>query len=184
MCGEFLMSKLHIFTLSWNGLDKLKSLKSGLEKSLNNIDYHWHIKSNGCHDGTFDEVSTWGSQTTCYPYKDNNQNFSAGNNYIFNIVKPKDDDYILLLNNDVIFNDSKSLKNIINLFESQKNVGVVGAKLKYINTNKLQHAGVVFCRASRGLPFHYRLNAPDDKQASKNREFQVVTGAVLLTKAL
>ena len=115
--------------------------------------------------------------------QNNNQNFSQGNNYLFNIVKPDDDDYILLLNNDVIFNDTQSLQKMIHLFEKENNVGIVGAKLKFSGTNKLQHAGVVFSERTRKLPFHYRSGEVDDKFSSKNREFQVVTGAVLLTQA-
>lgn len=178
-------NKLHIFTLSWNGLDKLQRLKEsmlpGLKKAK--VDWHWHIKSNGCSDNTPENVNTWGDRITCYEYKNNMQNFSEGNNYLFDLVQPEDDDYVLLLNNDVIFNDNKSLKKMIDLFESQKNVGVVGAKLKYKDTNKLQHAGVVFSSMTRNLPAHFRSGHIDDKDSSKNREFQVVTGAVLLTKA-
>jgi len=177
------MSHLHIFTLSWNGANKLQSLYNSILDSLKDIKYDWHVKDNGSIDNTDQVVSQFKCNINYIKYHNNNQNFSAGNNYIFNLAKPKDDDFILLLNNDVTFNDNKSIKNMINLFNKEKNVGAVGAKLKYKNTNKLQHAGVVFGEHTRGFPFHYRANEVDDEQSSKNREFQVVTGAVLLTKA-
>jgi GT2 family glycosyltransferase len=103
-------------------------------------------------------------------------------NFLFNEASPKDDDHILLLNNDVIFNDKVSIKNMISLFNKDNHIGVVGAKLLYTNTDRIQHAGVVFDEKHK-MPMHYRLNRPCDNVAKKNRQFQVVTGAVLLTKA-
>lgn len=71
---------------------------------------------------------------------------------------------------------------MIKIMETDKKVGAVGARLLYLDTNKLQHAGVVF-NASNKLPYHFRLTQPTDSNAEKNRLFQTVTGAVLLTKA-
>jgi GT2 family glycosyltransferase len=101
-------------------------------------------------------------------------------NYCFNAATPKDNDLVLLLNNDVIFNDTKSLKHMIQIMTHNPEVGVVGSRLLYNNTNKLQHAGVIFDSHMR-MPSHFRLNEISDASAEKNREFQVVTGAVLLT---
>ena len=116
------------------------------------------------------------------PYKNNSQNFSEGTNLLFNEANAKDDDYIMLLNNDVIFNDSKSVANMIKIMENDKDVGAVGARLLFTDTNRLQHAGVVF-DGRYNAPMHHRLGEVSDANAEKNRIFQVVTGAVLLTQA-
>ena len=65
-------------------------------------------------------------------------------NYLFNIASPADNDTIMLLNNDVIFNDTTSINSMLNIMHKDPSVGVVGARLLYTGTNKLQHAGVVF----------------------------------------
>lgn len=173
---------LNIFTLTWNGKDKLCKLKDSLIPALDGIDYQWFIKDNGSKDSTVEETSTWGDKVTTIAYKDNHQNFSAGMNYLFNVASPKDNDLVLLLNNDVIINDKTSLKNMINIINNTSKVGAVGARLMYNDTDKLQHAGVVFDKSHKS-PMHFRAGQKSDAHSEKDRLFQVVTGAVLLTKA-
>lgn len=172
---------LYILTLTWNASDKLSKLKESLTPALQDIPYKWIIKDNDSKDDTFDVASKWGSDVHVIKYKNNLQNFSQGMNVCFNEANPKDDDTVLLLNNDVIFNDKTSLRNMMGLL-SKKDVGAVGARLLFTGTNNLQHAGVVFENRNHG-PTHFRAGEASDPQAEKNRLFQVVTGAVLLTKA-
>jgi GT2 family glycosyltransferase len=174
---------LYILTLNWNGADKLASLKESLVPSLENIDYTWLIKDNASKDNSIELIKSWeNDKVKCVPYKSNQQNFSAGMNLLFAEAAPADDDLVLLLNNDVIFNDKSSLKNMIDIIQNDVHVGAVGGRLLYTNTNMLQHAGVVFDNEHR-TPTHFRLNQPSDNSSEKNRLFQVVTGAVLVTKA-
>lgn len=173
---------LYLFTLTWNGLDKLTALKESLLPALDGIDYNWLIKDNASQDGTVAVASSWTGNIKVIPYKNNLQNFSAGMNYLFAEASPKDDDLVLLLNNDVVLNDKKSIKQLIDVINKDKSVGAVGCRLLYSNTDKLQHAGVVFDDQLR-MPIHFRAGQTTDNNAERNREFQVVTGAVLLTKA-
>lgn len=173
---------LHILTLTWNGIDKLTKLKDSLLPSLDGIDYNWLIKDNASTDNTAEIVSSWEGNINCIAYKNNLQNFSQGTNLLFNEAAPKDNDYVLLLNNDVIFNDTTSIKKLIKLMDKDSHIGAVGARLLFTDTNKLQHAGVVFSNNTK-CPAHFRLGQETDDNAFKNRLFQVVTGAVLLTKA-
>jgi|SRR5579885_2253900 len=173
---------LYVFTLTWNGLDKLTKLKESLIPALQGINYTWLIKDNASKDETVSVASSWEGNIKVIPYKDNRQNFAEGMNFLFNEASPADNDQILLLNNDVIFNDQNSLKSMREILGNDPEVGVVGARLLYTGTNRLQHAGVVFDPAFHA-PIHFRCNEPSDEQAEKDRLFQVVTGAVLLTKA-
>lgn len=167
---------LHILTLSYNGKDKLKELRPGLTKAVEGLEHKWWIKDNGGNSNGFtDDLAN----INYIRYPHNNDTFSYGCNFLFNEAHPNDDDFILLLNNDIVFADDSSIKNMISMFKDD--VGVVGARLLYKNTNKLQHAGVVFSR--QGLPFNYRRNEENDEAAEMNREFQAVTAAALLTKA-
>ena len=172
---------LVICTLTWNGLDHLTKLKQSLLPALDKVrDWSWWIKSNGCTDGTIEEVSTWGDKVNLIAYKDNLQNFSQGCNYLFNAASPKDNDLVLLLNNDIVFQDISSLTNMIAMLKDD--IGVVGTKLLYPDQKRIQHAGVVFT-PKYGLPINYRSGELPDDKASKNREFQAITGAVALMKA-
>ncbi len=173
---------LKILTLSWQGNNKLARLYPTFLNALNDIDYEWWIKDNGSTDGSIVMANEWhNDRVHMIAHPNNVDSFALGCNRLFSWCEPQDDDLILLLNNDIIFNDKHSLKKMINIMKDQS-VGVVGAKLTYTNTNKLQHAGVVFDQRLR-LPTHYRANEMDDGDASKNREFQAITGAVMLTRA-
>jgi GT2 family glycosyltransferase len=175
------MSKVHLLTLTWNGLDKLTTLHNSLAPALADLDYHWWIKDNASKDDTVAVASTW-EKTTVLPYKDNTQNFSQGCNVLFREASPKDQDYVMLLNNDIIFNDTVSIKNMLSIIEKDITVGMVGARLLYTNTDKIQHAGVVFV-PKYNTPMHFRAGQQTDHDAQRNRLFQAITGAVAITKA-
>jgi O-antigen biosynthesis protein len=170
---------LFLFTLTWNHKDRLTKLKHSLLPALDGLNWTWVIKDNNSNDNTYEEASKWGNEIKVIKYKDNLQNFSQGMNYIFNVASPADNDMILLLNNDIVINDTKSIKNMIALLKDD--VGVVGARLLYTRTNKIQHAGVIF--PHHGLPLNYRRGETNDMDAEKNRYFQAITGAVMLMKA-
>jgi len=173
---------LHILTLTWNAADKLSKVNETLMPALEGIDFQWWIKDNASKDDTVARANTWGDKVHCIAYKDNRQNFSEGCNFLFDAAKPNDNDLIMLLNNDIIFNDTQSIKNMISIIENDKDVGMVGARLLYTGTDLLQHAGVVF-NPTYKTPMHFRAGQKSDADAERNREFQVVTGAVCITKA-
>lgn len=175
---------LHILTLNWNGESHLKSLYLSLVHALEGIDYKWMIKDNGSKDNSIEYIKSLNNDNiTIFDYKHNRNNFSQGCNFLFREAAPKPNDYILLLNNDIIIKNKDSIKNMIELFESDDNIGVVGAKLLYSDGDMLQHAGVVFSERTNNLPTNYRRGARQDSDSDKNREFQAITGAVMLTKA-
>lgn len=173
---------IYLLTLTWNAEDKLTKLKESLLPALDGLDYAWFIKDNASKDNTVATASTWGDRVKVIAYKNNQQNFSAGMNYLFNAAKPQDNDYVILLNNDIIFNDKESIKKMIELMKNDDSIGVVGARLLYTNTDTIQHGGVVFNNNHR-MPIHFRAGQKSDANAEKNRTFQVVTGAVALTRA-
>lgn len=174
---------LHIFTLTWNGKEKLQKLYPSLMPALEDINYVWHIKENGSKDGSIEEIESWNNaKVNLIKYPHNRDNYSFGMNYLFKQADIKKDDLILTLNNDVIIKDSASIKNMINIILNDDEVGIVGAKLNYTNTDKLQHCGVLF-HPSNGLPYHYRAGVNETDRDKKNRYYPVVTGAVALLKA-
>lgn len=174
---------IKILTLNWNGRSKLEKLYPTLISSLDKLKYTWLVKDNASKDEGVEYLKSLNdSNIDIYPYHDNKQNFSEGMNYLFDKSNANDEDYVLLLNNDVMFNDTSSIHNMIDIMEKDDSVGIVGARLLYTNTNKIQHAGVIFHEVN-GMPLHFRANEVADKYTEENREFQAVTGAVMLTKA-
>lgn len=177
------MNKLHILTLNWQGEDKLKKLTPSVLNVVKELDWSWFIRDNASTDNSVAYLNSLDNKNIhTITYKNNLQNFASGMNHLFSVASPQDEDLILLLNNDVIFNDTSSIKNMINIIQKDKEVGAVGARLLYTGTNKLQHAGVVFDKNHK-MPIHFRSKEPTDKNAERNREFQACTAAVMLTKA-
>ena len=87
--------------------------------------------------------------------------------------------YLMFLNNDTVVYD-KWLDALIDVFESQKDAGLVGSKLVYPN-NQLQEAGgIVFSDASG---WNYgRLSKPDEPQFNHVREADYCSGASILIR--
>ena len=171
---------LYILTLNYNGKHHLEKLYPSINKS---IPMKWLIKDNGSTDDSVSYIKSLNDPlVSIVETKHNRDNFSKGCNVLFNMCEAQDEDHILLLNNDIIFNDNHSLKNMIHIMENDPSVGVVGAKLLYTD-NTLQHAGVVMGARTNFCPIHLKANQPEDKASTKNREFQALTGACLLTKA-
>lgn len=169
---------IKLYTLSWNGKEKLDRLYQSLLPALEGLDWSWWIKDNGSIDETLSLKNKWNNdRVNIIDYKHNKDNFSQGCNFLHKESSCKDDDIVFLVNNDIIINDKKSIKNMVKILTTDEEVGVVGCKLKFDNTKIIQHAGVVF--ASNGFPIHFRANQNDDKNASMNREFQACTGAFM-----
>lgn len=172
---------LHIFTLTWNGADKIEKLYKSLKPALKDIPHKWTIKDNASKDNSVELIKSWQDPNIdLIEYKDNLQNFAQGMNHCFKHANPSDEDPVMLLNNDVIVEDKNSIKNMLSLL-GKKDVGLVGAKLVYTDTDKIQHCGVVFNKM--GHPYHLRSGVKESSIDNANREFQAVTGAVWLTKA-
>lgn len=171
---------LKILTLNWNGLNNIKDLSDSLKPTIDKIgDVEWYVRDNGSKDGSIEWLKEQ-SHINLFESGHNRDNFSQGVNSLYKLVNPKIDDLILLLNNDVVFNDSVSIEKMINL-QKQTNADIVGARLLFKNTNKLQHAGVIFSKRYNTLPYHFRPGEESDKHSEKNRWFQVVTAACMLT---
>jgi GT2 family glycosyltransferase len=92
-------------------------------------------------------------------------------------------DYLVFLNNDTEAFPGW-LDAMVEVGERDKNIGAVGAKLLYPDRT-IQHAGVAFFKSdftNMTYPLHLFKDFPKTSPAvSEEREFQVVTGACLLT---
>jgi len=185
---------LIISTLTWNGKEHLEKLYPTLKAALEKIKEpsFWYIRDNNSNDGTKELVESWNEDFIRYHYIDhNNDNFSKGNNWVVDkaneeIGIDRNNDFILLLNNDITIADLFSLFNMYHIMKSDRSVGIVGARLIYpsVNNSKfLQHAGVIFSPRYGYNPYHYRHQEQDDENSRKNREFQCVTGACMLVRA-
>ena len=175
--------KINVLTLSWNGLSFLEKLRDGLFRNLDNtgMPYEWYIRSNGCIDGTPDEASKW-ENTKVLAKNHNRDSFSKGVNSLFDFAKPDESDLLLLLNNDIVFRDDASLKNMLNLM-IYTNAAVCGSRMMFPNSNKISHIGVIFSPMKGDMPWHLKLGEEMTKSDKKDRYFQAVTAACCFVRS-
>lgn len=183
------MRSLKIITLTWNNQLKLTELYNSILPTLEGLSWEWYIKNNSSKDDTVNIVKSWNNPNIILEeYPTNLQNYSEGNNYLFNKAYSNKEinknDYLLCLNDDIIWEDAISLKNMISILDNDPEIGVVGAKLNYTShPSIIQHAGVLYHSGNIGTPFHYRAGKQEEERDRKNRYYPIVTGAVLLTRA-
>lgn len=174
--------KLHVMILHWNQKEKIERLYKSLIPAIEMFDYKIWIKDNGSTDGSKEFLtSIQNDKLDVFFCGHNTDSFSSGMNILFQRAKPEDDDIIMLLNNDLWFGDTKSIEEMMKLLTPE--VGMVGARILYPDGKRLQHAGVYFSRKYNYLPYHYRHQELDNEDSRKTREFQAVTGALVLLRA-
>lgn len=182
--------RLFIFTLNWNGEEKLKKLIPSLDEAVRYLDqegieHQWLVRDNGSKDNSVELINLgYEAPVKVFEIGHNRDSFAKGMNFLWKESDSDDHgDIFLLLNNDVVIQDPKSIVKMLKIMSDDEEVGVVGSRLLYSGTNKLQHAGVIFSKKYNELPYHYRPGEESDKHAEKNRYFQAVTAACCLVKA-
>ena len=122
---------IHVLTLTWQGLDKLQKVYDGLDHCITGHSVIWHIRDNGSIDGTvewiknreeFNFLEGKYNNLTIDPMfvSHNRDNFAQGVNSLYEKAQPKMNDFVLLLNNDIVFGDTVSLKNMLQLMDNSK----------------------------------------------------------------
>lgn len=85
-------------------------------------------------------------------------------------------DVIVQLNTDLVL-QPRCIRAMIDLIEAEERVGIVGSKLVYPSTGRVQHIGMAFGNHTKA---HVYLDLPASHPlCEKTREMQVVTGATV-----
>ncbi len=163
---------------NWNYTENcIKSIYSAKDNSKFEI----LVVDNNSTDLTSEKLKFYEKKYDNLKVISNNENlgFAKANNIG---VKNAKGDFIVFLNNDTIVKDFW-LEELVNKAEYE-NVGIVGSKLLYPNTNQIQHAGIVIHdHPNKIFPFHIFLNEDQNfHHANFIQEYQAVTGACLLIK--
>jgi len=172
--------KVSIVILTWNKLDITKKCLKYLEKNTENENLEIIIVDNGSKDGTqqfLKELESSNPNKYKIILNSANLGYAKGVNQGIKISTGR---YILLLNND-IYVLKNWLNPMINILEEKEQVAIVGAKLIYPKTSRVQHAGIVFLRKIEPLHIYKNCSLKDPK-INKFRFVDGVTGACMLIK--
>lgn len=181
------MRTLHILTLNWNGSTHLEKLIPSLEKAVLEIERNddfavkWYVRDNGSKDDSVQVLESYTRSKKVFEIGHNRGTFASGMNELRAEISPASSDLILFLNNDIDFRDEYGIVQMLEL-QKKTQADVVGARLQFSGTNKLQHAGVIFGNRYNLLPFHFRPGEESDANAKKDRWFQAVTAACCLVR--
>lgn len=172
---------IYALCLNWNGENLLKKMIPGLIENLSNTNHEYKIlvRDNGSKDNSVLFLKELNIDVLEAGH--NRDSFSKGVNSLFKIANPKDDDLILLINNDIIFNDSISLKNMISCMNESKSA-ICGARLMF-DDGSISHNGVIFSKKYNNMPWHFRAHKKPENTDYNNRYFQAVTAACMFIKA-
>jgi GT2 family glycosyltransferase/Flp pilus assembly protein TadD/SAM-dependent methyltransferase len=133
------------------------------------------VVDNASSDGTRAYLEGLGGRVRAV-FNARNAGFAGANNQAAALARGR---YLLFLNNDTI-PQAGWLSELVRLAEGDGRVGVVGSKLLYPDTKRVQHAGIELID---GVPDHpFRGAAPDDPRVCRTRDLDMVTGACLMTR--
>ncbi|MBW2018925.1 MAG: glycosyltransferase [Deltaproteobacteria bacterium] len=162
----------------FNRVDYTKQCLEALVENTGGVEYEVIIVDNGSADGTGDFLKLLEGDVKIIR---NNRNlgFAVACNQG---AKAASGRYLTFLNNDTI-PQKGWLSAMIKITEAEPNVGIVGSKLVYPETGKIQHAGIVISKRKKN-PYNLYQNFPTDHPAvNRTRDFNAVTGACLLIRS-
>lgn len=133
-------------------------------------------------DGSFshiqEELDKWAAPLQVqFIAKPHNEGFSRTVNIGIQHAKG---DYVLLVNNDVLFHDPDCLHHMVAAMSSADTVGIVGARLLYPDLT-IQHGGVI-PTAMGHFDHRYRKQPADYPPALAVEDVNAVTGALMLIR--
>ncbi len=159
----------------YNQVDYTQACLKALEETSNGVPHELILVDNGSSDATGALLDRMAGQARVIRNGEN-LGFARGNNIG---AKQAQGDYLVFLNNDTAPH-AGWLKALVEEADADSHIGVVGAKLLYPDTGRIQHAGIELIN---GVPDHVcRQAAADDPKVNQARDLDMVTGACLLIR--
>ena len=118
------MLQLSIIIVNWNGLNVILDCLDSVYNNIKSIDFEVIVVDNNSSDGSPEAVEKKFPDVKLIR-EEKNHGFAGANNIGIKKALGK---YIVLLNSDTIILDS-TFKNIIEIMDSDKNIGILGPKV-------------------------------------------------------
>ena len=179
MSENLYMKKVHIIVLTWNNEHLLERCLASIE----NVDYSnftISVINNNSSDNSVNMIAEKFSNVSIVT---NNENlkFGAGYNSGLKKMNIKDEDFIILLNDDTVVSRDFIDELIIPLLNDEKAIITVPKILYSANINKVWYAGGKI-DLWRGLIYHIGIRDFDGPKYSFLSETQYATGCCICLK--
>ncbi len=163
----------------FNRLEDTQRCLPALARNTQGVAFEVIVVDNASSDGTpeflKEEAQQWGGRLRVLRHEQN-LGFAKGCNAG---ARAALGECVLFLNNDTIPQPGW-LSEMVRMMASEDRVGVVGSKLLYPDTKRVQHAGIELIN---GIPDHpFRGAAADDPRVCRTRDLDMVTGACLMIR--
>ena len=170
--------KVSIVILNWNGKHYLTACLKSL-KNINYTNFDIMVVDNGSTDGSCQFLRSNFPDVTVLENEEN-LGFAEGNNVGIRGAMRTRADYILLLNNDTVV-DPLFLKELIDVAENDRQIGIVGPKVYFMD----EPSRICFAGGKRKWTTewqHIGLEEIDKGQYNEVKETEFIYGCVLLLK--
>lgn len=136
--------RVAIIILNWNNYEDTFECLKTLEK-LNYTQFSVFLVDNNSNDGSFEKLqsnykSGLFSIDIEFIQTNDNLGFAAGNNIAIQRAYEQGFEFFWLLNNDTIVN-SNTLNPLVETLKQKKDVGIVGSKIYYYNSDEIWFIG-------------------------------------------
>ena len=154
--------KIGIVTVTYNSSLFIDDFFSSIEKQ-DFLDFNLYIIDNNSNDDTLSKIDEWNFSAKTILKNTNNIGVAAGNNQGIKLALKDNCDFVMLLNNDTVFEE----KLISKLIESHKSYGssIIVPKINFFYpSNMIWYAGGFFNRKKAFLNFHRGQGEIDENQ--------------------
>ena len=144
--------KIGIVTVTFNSSSVLDDFFTSIEQQ-DYSKFHLYVIDNNSIDDTVSKVENWSFKSKVILKNTNNLGVAAGNNQGIKLALKDGCDFVLLLNNDTVFED----KLLSKLFDTYNTYGssIVVPKMNYFSpSNMIWYAGGFYDRKKAFLNFH------------------------------
>lgn len=170
--------RISVIIPTLNGAELVESCVSSFIQTVNRIDYELIVVDDGSQQEEKEKMRILSSKYSfrCIELPTRNSYAKAVNTGI----KDATGEYVLLLNNDVVFRQADWLYHMLITAENSWNIGIVGCRLLYPN-GTIQHAGGILLPDER-YDHLYRGKEGNLHEACLVYDVEAVTGALMLIK--
>lgn len=173
------MPLVYIILVNYNGYKDTTECVNSLKK-INYSNYKIIIVDNASFDNSVEILKKKLSDCKIIESK-KNLGFAGGNNLGIKYALGNKADYILLLNNDTLV-ESNFLNNMINSFNVDNRIGLVGCKIMYYTQKNIIWYGGGYIDWFRFIGAHYGMKQIDKGQCNVEKEIDFMTGCCMLIK--
>lgn len=170
MNADIMNPTVSVILLVWNGERFIQeALEALLQQTYEPLEVI--VVDNHSEDGSLELLRAYGEQIHLIE-NDYNWGFAGGNNVGLHAAQG---DIVILLNQDAIVQPGW-IQAIVDTYQSDPSIGIVGCKTLYPNNQQIQHAGA-WVRPDDAFAFHIGQGEVDQGQYDTLQDATYVTGA-------